>query len=343
MEQINDNGEKKGTIDVTSDGRIRPDEVSKATKEIAAEVANQNITLSKNSETLDKIEKFVDTVMKEYKDKYYSNPIIKDKIDHIGRVTEITEKAYPGNQLARIAAKTHDIGRFRQFEILGKFDDGQVLHHYLGEDYITRALYQGKLEYSPELDMIRSVVKYHGRAQFIPFKDEIPQKAMELVDVIGRVDGIENGCIGATGYLVREAQEDAKSYKANNPGLDMKSISPDVLEFYKKGEKFDKMKYCKTYADYTLFAAVLAITALRSQDRNLALDAMQNYQCTRPIYNENGDIIDVKQYNSAIEGYDDIFSILVDPKDKKMCMDVLKGFYNNPEYSYDQESIGIGE
>ena len=213
----------------------------------------------------------------------------------------------------------------------------------MGEDFITRALYQGKLEYSPELDMIRSVVKYHGRAKFIPFKNEIPQEAMDLVDTIGRVDGIENGCIGAIGYLVREAQEDAKSYRANNPELDMKAISPDVLEFYKKGEKFDKMKYCKTYADYTLFAAVLAITALKGQDRNLALDAMQNYQCTRPIYNENGDIVSEKQYDSAIEGYDDIFSILLDPKDKKMCIDVLRGFYNNPEYSYDKDSMGIGE
>lgn len=287
-----------------------------------------------NNEVLNKIEKFVDEKIMTMKEKYYETDLaVKDKIDHIIRVTDIVKKNWDNDQMARIAAKMHDIGRFSQYEILGKFDDSKVLHHYLGEDFIARALYQGKLEASPELDDLRAVVKYHGREKFIPFKEEIPESAKSAIDIVSRVDGIENGCIGAVGYLVREAETDAKAYKANNPELDMKSISPEVLEFFKKGEKFDKMKYCKTYADYTLFAAVLAIQALKGKDRALALDAMGNYKCSRRVKDENGNEVE-KLYENAIEGYDDIFGIILSDKDKKTCMNVLEGFYNNPEYVY---------
>ncbi len=225
-----------------------------------------------NQTNLDKIEEFIDKTIIDFKDKYYKqSPVIKDKIDHITRVVDIAKNNWPDDQLVRIAAKIHDIGRFAQFELLGKFDDGKVLHHYLGEDFIARALYQGKIEDCEELDQLRAVMQFHGRTIFMPFKRGIPENARELVDIIGRIDGIENGCIGAIGYLIREAEEDSKSYRANNPDLDMKTISEDVFEFYKRGEKFDKMKYCKTYADYTLFAAILAITALKGKDRRISI------------------------------------------------------------------------
>lgn len=291
---------------------------------------------------LDEIEAFVDRTINEFKEKYYNDSTtIKDKIDHITRVTDIASKKWPNDQLVRIAAKIHDIGRFDQYEVLGKFDDGKILHHYLGENFITRAVYQGEIKDSEELDMLRAVVKYHGRDRFIPFKNEIPEQAKNLIDIIGRVDGIENGCIGAVGYLVREKEEDAKSYRANNPELDMKSISPEVMSFFEKGEKFDKMKYCKTYADYTLFAVVLAITALKGKDRELALDAMKNYTCSRAVKLPDGST-EIKEYENAIEGYNDVFSELLYPEDKEKCMEILEGFYNNPSYRYVSEEYNFG-
>lgn len=282
-----------------------------------------------SQENLNELESFIDSVFHTYKDKYYeSSGAMRDKLDHIIRVTAIVDKNWPGDQMARISAKVHDIGRFPQYEILGKFDDSKVLHHYLGEDFIARAVYQKKIKKTEELDLLRYVMKYHGRESYIPFKEEIPEKAKKYIDIVSRVDAIENGCIGAIGYLVRESETDAKNYRNANPELDMKSVSPEVMEFFKKGEKFDKMVYCKTYADYALFAAVLAIQALKGKDREIALDAMSHYKCSRPT--EKGKV----QYDNAIDGYDDIFSILVNPKDKAVAMDVLKGFFENPEYEY---------
>ena len=293
-----------------------------------------------NNEVLNKIENFINETISTMKEKYYETDLaVKGKIDHIIRVTDIVNKNWD-DDMARIAAKMHDIGRFSQYEILGKFDDSKVLHHYLGEDFIARALYQGKLEASLELDILRAVVKYHGRDRFMPFREEIPESAKSLIDIVSRVDDLDNGCIGAVGYLVGQAETDAKSYKANNPDLDMKSLSLEVLEFFKKGEKFDKMKYCKTYADYALFAAVLAIQALKGKDRELALDVMANYKCSRRAKDENGKDVEII-YENAIEGYEDIFKILLSSKDKQTCMNVLEGFYHNPEYVYGEDENDI--
>lgn len=269
--------------------------------------------MESKEETLDKLELFIDNYLKEIKNKYKDNQAVQDKLNHIARVTILTEKICGEDRLARIAAKFHDIGRFPQLELLGSFNDGKILHHYLGEDLVARALYKGELEPSKELDVIRLAISYHARMNTMPYKTEVPKQRLDIVDAVGRADDIENGCIGATGYLLREAEEDAKGYKKDNPDLDMKAVSPEVWEFFEKGEKFDKMKHCKTYADYTLFASVLAIQALKGKDRLIAKAAM-DLQC-------NG-------YESALEGYKNIFSKLIQPEYSEKAFEVLKGFYD---------------
>ena len=237
--------------------------------------------------------------------------------------------------MAIISAKFHDIGRFKQLELLGSFNDGILLHHYIGEDVVTRAVFNRQLSVSKELNAIRQVVQYHGRQAYIPYKPELAEGVIGLIDVISRVDGIENGCIGATGYLVREAETDAKGYRENNPDLDMKSVSPEVWEFYSKGQKFDKLKYCKTYADYTLFAAILAIEALKGKDRDVARIAMD---------------IEANGYESALAGYKNIFSKLVAPEYADKAFEVLNGYYQSKDYVYgedkksdEQSGMAIGD
>lgn len=276
-----------------------------------------------NVNTVIKLEKFVDEYISDMKIKYENVPAIQDKINHINRTVALVEKISPENDLVRVAVKFHDIGRFLQYEILGCFDDAIVLHHTLGEDVLTRAIFKGDLEVSPELDIIRSAAMFHGRMEYMPYLSKLGKDIKEMVDIVGRVDGIENGCIGAIGYLERECNEDAKNYKKNNPSLDMKKVSPYVLECYLKGEKFDKVKYCKTYADYVLFANVLAITALKGKDRNIALEAL-NLSCFG--------------YENAIEGYKDIFKKMIDPDLVNICIDCLEGFYQNPQWKPNEVS-----
>lgn len=281
-------------------------------------------------ENIDNLEMFIDNYLKEMHEKYKDNSAVQDKLEHIARVTILTEKLCPENRLAKIAAKYHDIGRFSQMDILGAFNDGKILHHYLGEDFIARALYQGKIEASQELETIRLAISYHARIKFMPYKSEIPQQAINIVDAVGRADDIENGCIGAVGYIEREAVTDAKGYRKENPEVDQTRVSPEVWEFFQKGEKFDKMKFCKTYADYTLFAAVLAITSLKGKDRALAKHAL-GLPCKGSSLEEQ----ERTQYASALEGYKDIFSRLIEPEKAMAAYEILEGFYKDK-----QEDIG---
>ena len=288
-----------------------------------------------DSEVLDELEEYIDAYLEEMAEKYKDNKAALDKLSHIKNVTSLAKIVSNDDRMAIIAAKFHDIGRFKQLELLGSFNDGILLHHYIGEDVVTRAVFNRQLSASKELNAIRQVVQYHGRQAYIPYKPELAEGVIGLIDVISRVDGIENGCIGATGYLVREAETDAKGYRENNPDLDMKSVSPEVWEFYSKGQKFDKLKYCKTYADYTLFAAILAIEALKGKDRDVARIAMD---------------IEANGYESALAGYKDIFSKLVAPEYADKAFEVLNGYYQSKDYVYgedkksdEQSGMSIGE
>lgn len=265
-----------------------------------------------NKRTVRKLERFIDDYIANKKDKYKNVPAIQDKINHIMRTVVLVEKIAPKNDLVRVATKYHDIGRFLQYELLGKFDDAIVLHHTLGEDVVTRAAFKGEIKISPELNIIRSSIMFHGRMEYMPYLTELEDELREIVDIVSRVDAIENGCIGAIGYLERECKEDAKNYKKNNPNLNMKQVSPEVLKFYLKGEKFDKIKYCKTYADYVLFANILAINALRGKDRNIAREAL-NLECFG--------------YPNAIEGYKDLFKKMLDPNLVDKCIEYFEGVY----------------
>ena len=288
-----------------------------------------------DSEVLDELEAYIDAYLEEMAEKYKDNKAALDKLSHIKNVTSLAKIVSNDDRMAIISAKFHDIGRFKQLELLGSFNDGILLHHYIGEDVVTRAVFNRQLSVSKELNAIRQVVQYHGRQAYIPYKPELAEGVIGLIDVISRVDGIENGCIGATGYLVREAETDAKGYRENNPDLDMKSVSPEVWEFYSKGQKFDKLKYCKTYADYTLFAAILAIEALKGKDRDVARIAMD---------------IEANGYESALAGYKNIFSKLVAPEYADKAFEVLNGYYQSKDYVYgedkksdEQSGMAIGD
>lgn len=288
----------------------------------ALNLNKRNRKVQKSYKEIKELERFIDDYIENMRNKYKKISIIQDKINHIIRTVVLVEKIAPKNDLARVAIKYHDIGRFLQYELLGKFDDAIVSHHILGEDVIVRAVLKGDIKISPELDVIKSSIKYHGRIEYMTDLTELDEYAKEIVDIVSRVDGIENGCIGAIGYLERECKEDVKNYKQNNQELDMKSVSPEVLNFYLKGEKFDKMKYCKTYADYVLFANILAITALRGKDRNIAKEAL-NLECF--------------EYKNAIDGYKELFKKMIDPKLVDKCIKCLEGFYQNPNWKYIEE------
>lgn len=262
-----------------------------------------------NQKNIIELNNYIDSYIETMKNKYEKINAIQDKIDHINRTVILTEKIAPKNDLAKIATKYHDIGRFMQYELIGKFDDALVSHHTLGENTIINAILKGEIQKSPELDIIRLAIMYHGRMQYIPYLAELNNDAKEIIDIVTRADEIENGCIGALGYLERESKEDAKNYRKNNLNLDMKKVSSNVLNFYLEDKKFDKIKYCKTYADYVLFANILVTSSLKGKDKNIAIEAL-NLKCFK--------------YKNAIEGYKDLFRKMIEPDLVDKCIETFE-------------------
>lgn len=269
---------------------------------------------------LEQLDQFADEYIKMYEEKCKSGTMndveaheLLSKIAHIKRTVQIAGYVTNHNKMAMVAAKLHDIGRFPQYDILGGFRDDLILHHNLGEDLITRMIFQKKLHPSTELDTIRQAIMYHGRTQFIPFRESpLTKEALEVTDIISEVDDLDNGCIGALGYIEGEIIHDSKKYQEKNPTLDMSLISPRVFEYFSRGEKFNKMTECHTYADYLLFAAVLAIQSLKGKHKDVAAQLLET-----PCFG----------YENAMAGYRDLFIKYLDPSKALEAYDIFYSFY----------------
>lgn len=173
---------------------------------------------------------------------------------------------------------------------------------------------------------VSNVARYHGKDLAGLDIDDGVRRNIELVSAIDRV---QNSCLGAPFYLEREKGDDAKHYKVdyemNNPGASedevnsaMTGVSDDVLEHYKKGELFDKVKSCKTYADYFLFAILLGINCLKSEDPQISDLAKQCY------------LLPLQDDKTALDLYRGIIQQHVDAKYSDEAIRILEG-YVNPE------------
>lgn len=195
--------------------------------------------------------------------------------------------------LLAICAEHHDDGRVNQYEILGKFWDTEISHNVLGLDRLDKFLAtQENLEIDYSILILRDVILWHGRMHLM----SLNVKTIPYVRIVSAADDFENAC-SCVSYLVREVETDAKGYIQANPQADQKAVSRFVWEHFEDGEKFDKMKYCSTYAEYVLFAATLATSCIKKYG-NVAKVAL-----SQPGYG----------YSSIIEGYRDVFSKTLTP------------------------------
>ena len=281
-----------------------------------------------NTDEISYLNNYIDNYIREQQKKYNGNKTMEDKISHILRCNMLTALIDKENDMALLGCKFHDIGRFLQYEKLGKFDDRYLSHNLFGEFFLQNEIKNGRLKTSYELDTVRLVSMYHGLEDLIPERTQLSQEVLECIRTVSVIDEIDNGCIAALGYLEHEVETDAKNFISSNPGLDMTTVSPEVFEYFVKGEKFDKSKYCKTYADYILFACLLAIKSLKGKHYKIAKTAMMQ-SCYI--------------YDNALEGYRDLFNKFIEPKYASICFDILVGYYlYSKDYIVDREKINLG-
>ena len=199
-----------------------------------------------------------------------------------------------------ICSEHHDDGRVNQYELLGKFWDTKISHNSLGIDRFNKFLIdEGDFTVDTSLEIFRDVILYHGRMKLANLSPE----SKKYVEIVTAADDFENVC-SCISYLLKEVETDAKGYISNNPQADQTFVSDFVFEHFKNGEKFDKIKYCNTYAEYILFVATLAIDCIKKYG-NLAKLAL-----SQPGYG----------YSSIILGFKDIF-------EKTLSSDMAKDSY----------------
>lgn len=234
---------------------------------------------------------------------------LKTKAEHIRAMTEIAMQIADTDssldkELLRICCLHHDDGRVPQFKLLGNFNDRDLTHNALGQDMLDRYISANSIAITPEIQILRACIYYHGRLHLTGYS--LDAETAKYVQVVSDADDIENGCIGAIGYLAREVETDAKGYRKDFPELD-RTIKPELFEFYRNGQWFNKIEYCKSYAEYILFAATLAMKSINKYG-DIAKSAMK-----LPCYG----------YDSAVEGYIDLFQKYMSPTDANLASQIL--------------------
>lgn len=203
-----------------------------------------------------------------------------------------------------ICAEHHNDGCVDQYEQLGKFCDSKISHHELGISRLNHFLTsRGFYKTGSSMEILHDVMLWHGRTH----PKYLSEESKPYVDIVTAADDFENAC-SCVSYLVKEVETDAKDYIQANPQADQKAVSRFVWEHFEDGEKFDKMKYCSTYAEYVLFAATLATSCIKQYGR-FAKDAL-----SQPGYG----------YSSIIEGYRDVFSNTLTPDMAEQAIAVIE-------------------
>lgn len=209
--------------------------------------------------------------------------------------------------LLKVLAEHHDDGRVDQYKLLGKFWDTEVSHFCLGVERVNKYITQNSdVEVDEEIDLLRKVMEYHGRMHLLPVGTTDEEKM--YISIISEADTFENAtsCIS---YLMREAEEDAKGYRTENPEMDQKTVTnPQIWVWLSNGEKFDKFKYCHTYADYILFAATLATNCIK-QYGEMAKECFLT-----PAYG----------FESRLEGFDITFEKCLSLEDAERAKNILR-------------------
>ena len=209
-----------------------------------------------------------------------------------------------------ICAEHHDDGRVNQYQLLGKFCDDEVTHNSLGLDRFDQFLL-GLEEFTVDetVDIFRNVILYHGRMKMTNLSPE----SKEYVEIITAADDFENAC-SCISYLVHEVETDAKGYISKNPKANQTAVSDFVFNHFKEGVKFDKMKYCGTYAEYVLFAATLATNCIKKYGE-IAKVALR-----QPGYG----------YGTILAGYKEVFSKTLTPELADKAYNVLCSMIKTP-------------
>lgn len=241
---------------------------------------------------------------------------IGGKTKHVRNVIRLGESLASEEvnvELLRIALQLHDIGRSVQWNAIKSFNDRLVNHRYIALQMVEQFIRSEQCEITPDWGVVTDVMQYHGVAHMNGF---VCLASMPYVKLVSLADDIENGCNGALGYLEDEKARDDKHYIQDAPYRDQRELNPELLGYLERGEKFNKMTLCHTYAEYFVFAAMLAVNACNNAGE-IAKEAMKD-KCY--CYEDEAGI----HWLDAVDGYCHIFEKHLYEKDAKIACEIMR-------------------
>ena len=272
---------------------------------------------SKQMEVSESLRKFVSQNIPE---KLFGEPArtgIGGKTKHVYNVVRLGERLVTDEvnpELLKIALQLHDIGRSVQWNSTESFDDRVVNLRYIALQMVEQFIRNEKCEITTYWMIIADVMQYHGVPHMYGF---VCATSMPYVKLVSLADDIENGCNGALGYLEDEKARDDKGYIKEAPERDQRDCNPELFGYLERGEKFNKMALCHTYAEYFVFAAMLAVNACINAGE-IAKEAMKDLcYCYE---DENGE----QHWLDAVEGYCHIFEEHLHPEDAKIACEIMR-------------------
>lgn len=237
------------------------------------------------------------------------------KTKHICNVERLGERLANEDvnlELLKIALQLHDIGRSAQWKAINSFDDKVLNHRYIALQMVEQFIRCEHCEITPDWIVATDVMQYHGVTYMDNFAHDF---SLPYVKLVSLADDIENGCNGALGYLEDEKARDDKHYIKNAPYIYQRELNRELLGYMERGEKFNKMALCNTYADYFVFAATLAVNACNHVGQ-IAKEVMkEKCYCYEDKYGIH--------WLDAVDGYCRIFSEHLYAEDAKIACKIM--------------------
>lgn len=249
---------------------------------------------------LTRIEGFTEETLKQQSTELGDEEAMKFKLlHHVPAVKNAAAMLAPDDRVLQVAAALHDYGRADQYRKFGNFNDGvhgsEHDHHELGyqgflrdiepeirnagitEAELAESLKPGGVTYR-----VAAAIRLHGMRgiAFDEHFQELDEETSRLVDDVSLLDDLANVALCPT-FLLREIEEQVKNVSKNgfipDENAKLTTVSPEIMEYFKQKERFNRDKLCKTYPDYCTFWAILAARQLTDPRTKHIISTLMSY------------------------------------------------------------------
>lgn len=186
--------------------------------------------------------------------------------------------------LMEVCALYHDIGRVFQYDVLRNFDDEKISHNALGLDSLDRFIEANKIKITPDIQVLRDVIYYHGKN--ISGSTKISEKSRKYIEAISTIEIFDWECIREISNFERIIEGDYRKYNKEYPEY-VGKVREEIFSLFKARDYKARKYFLKSYAE-EIIVSIMKVMSLINKYGDIARRAM---------------IVPNYYYASALAGY----------------------------------------